>query len=219
MPAHNAISLVGQRFKSLVAIRRVGRHKKGHALWLCRCDCGKEVFVGSHHLRSGQRATCGKHAAVTVRYPSEYRTWCSMRQRCDNKNNHAYSHYGARGIKVCKRWRLFKNFIADMGRKPYSNYSIERKNNNGHYEPGNCIWLPRTEQNRNTRQSVFVTYQGRRVLLSDIAIKLGLNPQSVLQRHRRGETLEDTLSLVSLRKRNFTRRRLTSFPAGSTTTK
>ena len=90
---------------------------------------------------------------VPIRYRSEYNAWQSMKQRCLNPKNNSYQRYGARGIKVCGRWlHSFKNFLEDMGHKPGPEYSLDRKNNDGSYEPKNCRWATRKEQSNNTRR-------------------------------------------------------------------
>ncbi|MCK4525923.1 hypothetical protein KAW18_01025 [candidate division WOR-3 bacterium] len=80
----------------------------------------------------------------------EYRCWEQMKARCQNSNNISYENYGGRGISICERWHSFENFYEDMGDKP-EGLTLERKNNNGNYEPGNCQWTTWKEQNNNRR--------------------------------------------------------------------
>jgi hypothetical protein len=101
-------------------------------------------------------------------YTSEHKTWCNIRSRCSDPKNNRYQHYGARGIEVCARWlESFENFLQDMGRKPGLDYSIERINVNGNYEPNNCIWLPRNKQSSNRTDSLRITLNGVTKTLPD----------------------------------------------------
>lgn len=94
-----------------------------------------------------------------MRRTRPYAIWSSMRARCGNPKDPAYQDYGGRGITVCKRWDDFAHFFADMGWPPKS-HSIERINNDRGYEPGNCVWATRVEQNRNRRGLREITIDG-----------------------------------------------------------
>lgn len=157
--------LTGMRFNRLMALKPIKRKKnngKPVVLWLCRCDCGNEVTVVTTNLRRGDIKSCGCariDAAIVNGHANrkwskdlrpELRTWTSMRNRCANEYNDNYPDYGGRGIKVCRRWQKFENFLADMGRRPGPEYSIDRyPDMNGDYKPSNCRWATRSQQNKN----------------------------------------------------------------------
>lgn len=121
-----------------------------------------------------------------------YRSWINMKTRCFNPNSPKYQDYGARGIGVCERWMEFENFYADMGQPP-PGMTLERKDVNGHYEPGNCIWADRLTQARNKRSAIVV--KGERMPLKEAAAKHGVKETTVHMRLKRGWTLEQALGV------------------------
>lgn len=104
----------------------------------------------------------------------EYGVWEAMIARCTNPRTKQYKDYGARGITVCDRWRDYRNFIADMGRRPSTAHTIERQNNARGYGPGNCVWETRRAQQNNTRRNRFIELNGQRVTVAQAARELGL---------------------------------------------
>lgn len=119
-----------------------------------------------------------------------------MRRRCYDTKYTEYPRYGARGIAVCDRWRdSFEAFLADMGPRPGRWYSVERKNNNGPYELGNCYWATTEEQANNRRNNTLVTLQGRTQTLARWCRELGIKHHTVMTRMgKRGWSVEKALT-------------------------
>lgn len=127
-----------------------------------------------------------------------YSVWIGMHRRCSSPKTKQYADYGGRGISVCERWSGkggFANFVSDMAPRP-TRTSIDRINNDGDYEPTNCRWATPTQQQRNRRMSVYLTFDGTRYLLIELAEKSGLKPDTIKQRHAAGMTLEECLAPV-----------------------
>lgn len=120
--------------------------------------------------------------SLTRLHKSECHSWDAMIQRCTNTKSRAYSYYGGRGISVCARWRVFANFFADMGLKPSPKHSIDRINNNGNYEPGNCRWAVRRTQQRNMRSNRALTFNGQTKFLCEWEEETGISQKVIWQR-------------------------------------
>lgn len=161
-----------------------------------RCECGTEFCVTVNSFRTGNTTSCGckrkrsllerntTHgmAKRSGRHPL-YRTWSNIIQRCTKKNNPKFSDYGGRGIVVCERWRgSFELFLQDVGERPFASAELDRKNNDGNYEPGNVQWATRKEQTRNTRRNHLLAHNGITKTLTDWADVLGW---SFMGLHRR----------------------------------
>ncbi len=151
------IDLMGQRFDRLMVIKRVDNDKWGQARWLCQCDCGQMLTVVGNDLRRHHTQSCGclsreqkkRHGLCASLI---YCTWENMIQRCTNFKAINYKNYGGRGIKVCKRWLKFENFLEDMGERPLGK-TIDRIDNNQGYHKMNCRWATVQEQNKNKRST------------------------------------------------------------------
>ena len=125
--------------------------------WVCKCDCGNRVELTDRVILGGKTKSCGCDHHWKTHGQSdtvEYQTWRSMLKRCENPKYHNYRLYGGRGVKVCERWHQFENFFADMGPRPSDKHSIDRINNDGNYEPGNCRWATWSEQRLNQRRQL-----------------------------------------------------------------
>lgn len=103
-----------------------------------------------------------------------YVIWQSMIQRCTNPNNTHYRDYGGRGIMVCREWKKFHAFYADMGVPPTPDAELDRQDNDGDYCKSNCKWSTRTQQLRNRRDTVYVHYRGVSVPLISLAESHGI---------------------------------------------
>jgi hypothetical protein len=112
----------------------------------------------------------------------EYQSWRNMMKRCFDPDSQSYEDYGKRGIRVCVRWLNYENFYADMGPRPSPSHTLEREDNDGNYEPGNCRWATRKEQARNRRSSVLLTYQDKQQTVAAWAEELGIGYQTLLKR-------------------------------------
>lgn len=175
------VDLTGRKFGRLRVIARKHKTPLGHYFWECECDCGAIVVKRGASLQSGNTLSCGclrkeKTGAKNRSHEQSgtlvYRVWRSMKYRCSNPRAKDYPDYGGRGIKVCERWlNSFENFLADLGPRPTPQHSIERLDNDGNYEPGNCVWATKQEQNRNRRKIGMLARFTDEELLTEVRVR------------------------------------------------
>lgn len=193
----------GVKYSRLTVIREV-EPKNGEVRWLCRCDCGNEKVLESGQLASGKSKSCGclmleiraKGVAGGGENHPLFRTWRGIKYRCENPGDKSYQRYGGRGIQVCERWSKtggLRNFIEDMGPKPSPRHSIDRIDNNGNYEPGNCRWASSEEQDNNRRDNIWIEYNGERHTAAQWERIIGLRRKSIYGRLKNGWPLERVL--------------------------
>lgn len=161
---YKLVDLTGLVFGRLRVVSRAINGNCRQTRWNCVCECGGKALVVSQNLQRGITKSCGcirkekiaqqghrnaTHGHATRNTPT-YRVWCGMRMRCNCRSSGNYENYGAIGIRVCKRWDKFENFLADMGERP-EGMSIDRINPYGDYEPSNCRWANQSTQSKNIR--------------------------------------------------------------------
>lgn len=189
--------LTGKRFNRLLVLS-FADIRNNAARWNVRCDCGTDKVVMGMNLVNGHVQSCGcltkdmltTHGMTKTRV---FRTWSSMRNRCQNTQNRAFPNYGGRGITVCERWNTFEDFLADMG-EPMKGMSLERIDNNKGYSPDNCRWANASDQNNNRRTCVLLEFAGKTQTIAQWSKDTGV-PYFVLHgRIRRGWDTERAIT-------------------------
>jgi hypothetical protein len=209
---YNTSPIENKRFGRLVALwhshTNIDQYKKSknyRKYFKCICDCNQLTIVERNSLVSGNTKSCGCLEKETVKKVNtkhgksktrEHNIWSGLKQRCLNKKNNHYKNYGARGILISQKWLYsFESFILDVGIAPSKNHSLDRINNDGNYEPGNCRWATREEQNNNSRRTIFLELNGERKSLADWCYKFNLKRKTVYARIRSGKSVEQALDL------------------------
>ena len=204
------VNRTGQRYGRLTVICDGGR-RRGRVMWLCRCDCGKEILVSSSSLSTGNTRSCGclhsEQAVENIRPWHEdhdmdgtasgklYCSWRDMLRRCYDERSVSYPNYGGRGITVCEEWHTFRPFRDWAFQSGYEEgLSIDRIDNDIGYCPENCCWTTRKRQNNNKRSNIRIEYDGRNMTASEWAEETGINYRTLIARYNRGWTPEEILT-------------------------
>lgn len=195
--------LTGREFDRLIVDSLSPEKRHGRTAWNCTCKCGQKVIATTNALLRGNTRSCGCRKLEMIgarrrthglsRNPT-YINWLAMKSRCENPNNQDYRLYGGRGVTICDRWQSFGNFLADMGHRPFPRATIERKDTNGNYEPGNCVWATQKTQTRNKRANRLITIDGVTKCLGEWCELYGRDYRLVHHRIQNGWTPEAALS-------------------------
>ena len=192
--------LTGFKINRFTFINREKNGKNAATRWTVKCDCGTTKIVKPQAILSEKIKSCGcllkemranwglKHGLCRKgKQAPEFWSWTSMKQRCLNPKNEQYHNYGGRGITICDRWiNSLQNFVADMGKKPSRNFTLERINVNLGYCPENCKWITKKEQSLNKRTSVKLEIKGVTKNASEWDKEMNLPEGTVCRRLKRG---------------------------------
>ncbi len=204
------LDLTGKVFGKLTVLD-FSHAENGYTYWNCKCECGNEKIIRGIYLTDKRRPIkscgclvkekspknledyrCGTHNMSKTKF---YNVWNSMVMRCNNPNSKAYKRYGARGIKVCARWRKFNNFYEDMFQKYEQGLSIERINNDGDYKPNNCKWIDKKKQCNNRSTNHLIKYKNNTYTLSEASEKFKIPYHTLKNRLYSGWDIEKALGI------------------------
>lgn len=213
-PRH--INLIGQRFGRLEVIAPSNKRTAGRSMiWICKCDCGTIKEIAALSLRRGLVVSCGcyckevnikkntihGHEKGNKKSPT-YVSWEKMMSRCYKESDPAYYRYGGKGISVVEKWHHFEGFLEDMGERPSKEYTIDRIDSKGNYEPGNCRWATYKEQGNNTSRNVKFVYNGEYRTIAELADIAGIKYDTMYCRLMKYKWSIDNAMRKSVTKRN-----------------
>ena len=211
------IDLTGKNFGRLTVIGKIGKNNHGDYVWKCKCLCGNETYVTTGnlncHTRScgclekETRAMFGTRSKKTHKETGSrlYKCWLGIKTRCFNQKDKSYEDYGKRGITMCAEWKDSYESFRDWARKNgYTNeLTIERIDVNGNYEPNNCTWVTKAQQQRNKRNNKYYTFQGKTQLIPAWAKEFGVTDSMIRSRIQKGQEPEKVLMFFSKRQENY----------------
>jgi hypothetical protein len=192
-----ATNLIGQRFGKLEAIAREGS-RGGRALWLLRCDCGRDHRATASNLKCGNVKHCGcasrrlKHGMAGTQL---YKRWDSMIQRCTNPNASYFHRYGGRGITVCSEWLDFASFSKWALANGYNaDLQLDRIDNDAGYQPDNCRFVTPKLNSLNKANTRLIKCRGKMVTIQSAVQTTGISEGAIRTRLARGWTDEEATS-------------------------
>lgn len=193
--------LTGNKYGRLTVVGLSPKKSGRKSFWVCKCLCGNEHLVRSDSLKSGNVQSCGclkkeqdkdnltKNHRHKESHTHLHNTWLRMKARVSNRNNKRYERYGGRGITMCDDWfNSYESFRDWAKANGYNeNFTIERVDVNGNYEPNNCTWIPFAEQANNRTTTIWVEWEGRKQNIAQWAKELGFNRGTLYDRYHRGD--------------------------------
>lgn len=188
----------GERFFDFTVLSR--SHKEGHNWqYLCACDCGKEFYALGSNIRTGNTKSCGcrRKSLDGLSNTGAHQSWSGMISRCYNEKVSSYKDYGMKGIRVCERWKDYRNFLSDMGDRP-EGMTIERVDFRADYSPDNCKWATRVEQANNKSNNVFLEYHGESRTIAEWSRHLGISYSKIYSMYRKGYTMSEIVKCVQI---------------------
>lgn len=201
-------NLIGKRFGKLTVIAKgepINQHGTNLSTWICQCDCGVIKTIRQHNLLAGGSKSCGcgqmggKYHIHNLHNSSKtrlYGIWQGIKQRCFNPKNKNYHNYGGRGITICEQWKdnfvCFQQWALSSGYE--DNLTIDRIEVNGNYEPNNCRWLTRGEQQNNKRDTHRFNINGEILTIRDVSERYNIDLELIRHRISAGYTIEEILA-------------------------
>lgn len=192
------IDLTNKRFGKLTVLKIDENKSRGELYWLCLCDCGNLKSIQGRKLRSGWTKSCGclqkewakeNFSTHKMSETSLYKVWENMKTRCFNPKSNRFYRYGGRGITICDEWLDFKSFSEWALLNGYKDgLSLERKNIDKDYEPGNCCWIPIEKQAQNKSNTVWITYQDKKMCMAEFSKIANVSINVIRNRLKKGMT-------------------------------